>query len=87
MIMAVTHKIKALLELKNETNSGLARHMGITLQALHNKFHRDSYSAADLIKIADYLDVELAFVVDERQRFVFSPSDIKLKTDAKGTAT
>ena len=83
--LAVTHKVKALLELKHETNTGLAKHLGITTQALHNKYHRDSYSAADLIKIADYLGVELAFIVDERQRFVFSPSDVKQKNAGKGT--
>jgi len=77
--MAVTHKVKALLELKHETNTGLAKHMGITTQALHNKYHRDSYSASDLIKIAEYLGAELAFIVDERQWFVFSPNDIKQK--------
>jgi len=36
--------------------------MAISDQALSNKFYRDSYSGEDLIKIAEYLECEIAFI-------------------------
>lgn len=75
--MAVSSKIKALLKLKGKDNSGLAMHLGISNQALSNKFYRDSFSATDLIKVAEYLNCDLAFVVDDAQKIVLDRSDIK----------
>ncbi len=78
--MAISGKIKALLSLKGKDHSGLAKHLGISSQALSNKFYRDSFSAADLIKIADYFDCSLAFIVDDAQKIILDKGDIK-KTD------
>ena len=75
--MAVSNKIKSLLKLKGKNNAGLAGHLGISVQALSNKLYRDSFSAADLIKAAAFLGVELAFIVDERQRVTLDEADIK----------
>ncbi len=75
--MAVSSKIKALLKLKGKENADLARHLGISTQALSNKFYRDSFSAADLIRIAAFLDCNLAFVIDEAQKIVLDESDLK----------
>jgi transcriptional regulator with XRE-family HTH domain len=62
--MAVSDKVKALLKLKGKNNSGLAEYLGISVQALSNKFYRDSYSGDDLVKIAAFLECELAFIAD-----------------------
>jgi transcriptional regulator with XRE-family HTH domain len=62
--MAISDKVKALLKLKGKSNSGLAEYLGISVQALSNKFYRDSYSGDDLIKIAVFLECELAFMTD-----------------------
>ncbi|MFR1518870.1 MAG: helix-turn-helix domain-containing protein [Clostridia bacterium] len=75
--MAVSSKIKALLKLKGKENAALAGHLGISTQALSNKFYRDSFSAADLIRIAAFLDCNLAFVIDEAQKIVLDESDLK----------
>lgn len=74
--MAISNKIKSLLKLKGKNNAGLAGHLGISVQALSNKLYRDSFSAADLIKVSAFLGVELAFIVDERQRVTLDESDI-----------
>ena len=63
--MAISDKIKALLKLKNMNNKGLAEYLGISAQALSNKFYRNSYSGEDLIKIADYLGCEIVFILGE----------------------
>jgi len=60
--MAISGKVKALLKLQGKNNKGLAEYLGISEQALSNKFYRGSYSGGDLIKIATYLECELAFI-------------------------
>ena len=60
--MSVTNKVKALMHLNNKDHSDLAAALGISKQALSNKFSRDSFSAEDLIKIASALGCDLAFV-------------------------
>jgi transcriptional regulator with XRE-family HTH domain len=77
--MAVSDKIKAGLKLNNIEIKSLAEFLGITRQSMSNKFSRDSFSAEDLIKIADFLGYSLAFVGD-KQSIVFELGDIR--TDA-----
>ena len=55
-------KIKTLLKLSNASHAGLAKHLGISKQALSNKFYRGSFSGVDLIKVADCVGCELCFV-------------------------
>ena len=74
--MAISDKVKALLKLQGKGNRGLAEHLGISEQALSNKFYRDSYSGRDLIRIATYLDCELAFIAGET-KIVLSQDDIR----------
>ena len=75
--MAISSKVKALLKLRGKENGDLARYLGISTQALSNKFYRDSFSASDLIRIAVFLDCNLAFVIDEEQKIVLDEADIK----------
>jgi len=81
--VAISNKVKSLLKLKGKNNAGLAGHLGISTQALSNKLYRDSFSAADLIKAAEFLNVELAFIVDERQRVMLDITDIDGKESGK----
>ena len=75
--MAISSKVKALLKLRGKENGDLARYLGISTQALSNKFYRDSFSASDLIRIVAFLDCNLAFVIDEEQKIVLDEADIK----------
>lgn len=77
--MAISKKIKVLINLKNKDLEGLANTLGISKQALSNKFYRDSFSADDLIKTAEYLGCDLAFIIDDTQRVVLDKTDIKEK--------
>ena len=74
--MAITDKVKALLKLQGKNNKGLAEYLGISEQALSNKFYRDSYSGEDLIKVATFLECELAFITGET-KIALSENDIK----------
>lgn len=75
--MAVTCKIKALLSLKGKKNIELAKYFGISPQSMRNKLNRGSFSAEDLIKIAEFTGSTLAFEVDDAQKIVLDKSDIR----------
>ena len=71
-----TKKIKALLKMHNKKNTELTEYLGLsTPQALNNKFHRESISADDLIKISAFLGCELAVSFDN-QKIIFDESDL-----------
>ena len=75
--MSVSNKIKALLQMHGKKNIELVEYLGFARpQALTNKFNRGSFSAEDLIKIAAFLDCELAFISD-KQKITLDMSDIR----------
>jgi transcriptional regulator with XRE-family HTH domain len=75
--MGVSDKIKALLKIKGCKMNDLAEYLGIGRQSLSNKFSRGSFSAEDLIKIADFLGCALAFEIDDVQKIILDKSDIR----------
>ena len=58
----ITARIKGLLALKGKMHKELAEYLGMTPQSLQNKFNRGSFSADDLIRIAMFTGVELAYI-------------------------
>ena len=66
--MIVSNKIKALLALTWRKNSQLAGFFGISPQSMNNKISRGSFSAEDLIKVAEFADCQLLFELDNGQR-------------------
>lgn len=77
--MAVAEKVRALLNLKGKKIMDLAEYFGMSSQAMRNKLSRDSFSASDLIKVADFLECKLLFEVGENQTIVLEMDDIKQK--------
>ncbi|MGN0159336.1 MAG: helix-turn-helix domain-containing protein [Brotaphodocola sp.] len=75
--MAVTEKVKALLSIKGKKNIELAAYLEISPQSLQNKLNRGSFSAEDLIKIAEFTESPLVFEVDENQKIVLDKADIR----------
>lgn len=75
--MSVSNKIRALLNLTNHRPPDLATPLGISPQAVRNKFSRDSFSATDLIKICDALDCELSFKTKDGQSIILTMDDLK----------
>lgn len=74
--MSISTKIKALLNLCEKDHAGLAAHYGISKQALSNKFYRDSFSAEDLIKAADFCGCTLAFSTLSGVTIKLEPNDL-----------
>lgn len=75
--MSVTDKIKALLSIKGKKNVELAAYLGISPQSFQNKLNRGSFSAEDLIKIADFLECTLAFEIDNSQKIILDKMDLR----------
>jgi len=75
--MSFSQKIKSVLALSGKDHAGLAAYLGISNQALSNKFYRDSFSAADLVKISDFCGSDLAFFTNDGNKIIIDKSDIK----------
>ena len=59
----INEAIRGLMKLKSKDYAGLAAHLGLkSTQAVHNKLHRNTFTANDLIRIAEYLDCNLALI-------------------------
>jgi hypothetical protein len=74
--MAVGSKIKSAMATKEKGRRDLANALNITDKAITAKFYRDSFSAEDLIKIADCLGYSL-YLESEDNRIAFNLEDIK----------
>lgn len=74
--MSVANKLKYVMGEKNKKRDDIATILKISNQAVSNKFNRDSFSAEDLIKIADCLGVSLA-LVDNTKTVVFDLDDVR----------
>ena len=74
--MGVSEKIKAALSLKGKKSIELASYYGISSQSMRNKFSRGSFSAEDLIKIADFLGGTLSIEIDN-QKITLDKNDIR----------
>ena len=79
--MSVSNKIKSLMSIKEIRSIELAGFLGMSPQSLRHKFNRGSFSAEDLIKIADILGVTLNFEIDGKQRIVLDINDVREHTE------
>lgn len=76
--MAVADKIRALLKLQGKKTEDLAEALGLaSKQALYNKFNRDSFTASDLIKAAEFLNCDLNFETQAGQKITLTIEDVK----------
>ena len=74
--MSISKQIKALLALTGKKQSDLIPVLGMAnKQSLSNKILGERWSAADLIKIADFTGCKLAFVLQDGERVVLSASE------------
>ncbi len=73
----VSDKIKGLLSIKGKKYKELAQLFGISEQAMRNKFVRGSFSADELIMIADFTDCRLAFEIDDTQKVFLTTEDMR----------
>lgn len=77
--MSIAAKVKGLLASNGKDHAGLASALGISGQALSNKFYRNSFTVDDLIIVSEYVGCTLAFLSESGSKTVLDGSDIKTK--------
>lgn len=65
--MSVSKSVKGLLALRGKRQIDLAEHFGMSKQTMSNKMARNSWSGADLAKVAEFVGCKLAFVLPDGQ--------------------
>jgi len=70
--MSISQKIKSALNLGKKKQIDMAEYMGMKKQTLGNKFSRDSWSASDLIKVADLTGSKLALTFPDGSQVLFT---------------
>lgn len=68
--MAVSDIVKGLLAIQGKKQIELAAEFGMSKQTMNNKFSRNSWFASDLIKVADFCDCRLAFILPDGQPII-----------------
>ena len=75
--MSVANKTRALLNLTERKPTDLSECLGISVQAVRNKFSRGSFSISDLLKICAFLDCEMSIHTKSAQTITFTIDDIE----------
>ena len=76
--MSIANKIKALLNIQEVKTDDVVSALDLgSRQAFYNKVSRDSFTAADLVKIADISNCELAFILKDGQKLPLTIGDAK----------
>lgn len=79
--MSVANKMRAILNLTNHKIPDLAGCLNMSDQGVRNKFSRDSFSAADLIKICAVLNCELSIKTKDGQIVYLGMDDLRQEAD------
>ena len=61
--MGATKVIKQVMQEEGITVKQLAEMLGINPQSMSNKFYRDSFSYAEVVKIADLLNCDIKIIM------------------------
>lgn len=67
----ISDKVKALLALSGKRQGDLAEVLGIAKQSVANKMMRDSWSATDLLAMADLAGGKLLIELPNGQQIIF----------------
>ena len=70
---SVSQRVKQALAGCGKRQIEMAEYFGISRQAMSNKVARDSWSAYDLAKAAQFVGGELAIIMPDGQRIVVDP--------------
>lgn len=63
--MSTSDKVKAVLSCAGKKQVELADYLGMRKQNLATKMMRDSWSAADLVKVANFTGAKVGFVLPD----------------------
>ena len=70
--------VKLMLERARVSRKDIAESLGCSLSNLNDKFTYGTFTASDLIQIADICGYKLAFIKDDSAPIIFDKSDLKI---------
>lgn len=70
--MAISGTIKGLLAICGKKQNELAEAFGMSKQTMSNKMARESWSASDLVKVADLCGCKVAFILPDGQQIILT---------------
>lgn len=70
-------KVRAILALAGKRNIDLAELYGVSKQSMNNKMANNRFSADDLIRIAEFTECQLAFVLSDGQHIFLDSDDVR----------
>ena len=70
IILALKDTFRCILKNKNITQYEMAEALGISKQNFSNKIQRNTFSPDELARIADALDMEIAFIDKNGRKYV-----------------
>lgn len=70
--------VKLMLERARTSRKSVAESLGISLSNLNDKFTYGTFTASDLIQIAEICGYNLAFIKDDSSPIVFDKNDLKV---------
>ena len=76
--MSVSNKVKGLLALSGKRQIELADFFGMTKQTMSNKMARDSWSAKDLARVAEFVGCKIGFLLPDGQH-IFLEAELDLE--------
>ncbi|MEG0146187.1 MAG: helix-turn-helix domain-containing protein [Clostridia bacterium] len=76
--MTVSSKVKSVLAFFGKRQIELAEYFGMGKQSMNNKMARDSWSAKDVAKVAEFVGCKVAFILPDGQ-YVLIDADEETK--------
>lgn len=73
----VSSAVRMVLAKVGKTATSIGKEWGVTRAAVTNKFYRDSWSAADLIRIARYSGAQMYFEFPDGQRIKIDSDNVE----------
>ena len=74
--MSIANKIRALMKTHGFNSRTLAEAMECSPRFISNKLQRDTFTAADLVRIAEVLDCTLSFTLPDGGEILLTTEDI-----------
>ena len=74
-MLAIKDTFKIISKEKKVTQFEMAKALGISKQNFSNKVQRNTFSPDELVKIADMLEMELAFVDKAGNKYVIETTE------------
>lgn len=82
--MSTSDKVKAVLSCSGKKQIELAEHFSMRKQNLATKMQRDSWSAEDLARVADFVGARVGFILPNGTTIFLDAPQQKSKEEAPG---